>query len=234
MKKTAAALVLALLALLAAAPALGDSEGVVVQRSCNIVQSGQYYLAYCFAQVHNNSSSVICLENGTFDLQDGETILSTSEISQIWPYFISPDEDGYLFDIVSFEPDENGNPVLPNITGISYDINYMAVDAAYASKDLEAVSSIETDASGGVYVACRVTNGTDVDAYDPTIAFGLYTGDNQMVYADGTTLKDVGIPAGGTLLVRFDIDDAFIAQWQSYGSMPTQAMVSAAFRSDED
>ena len=46
MKKTAAALVLALLALLAAAPALGDSEGVVVQRSCNIVQSGQYYLAY--------------------------------------------------------------------------------------------------------------------------------------------------------------------------------------------
>ena len=233
MKKTVAALVLALLALLAAAPALGDSEGVIVRSSCNIVQSGQYYLVYCFAQVHNNSSSVICLENGTFDLQDGETILSTSEISQIWPYFISPNEDGYLFDIVSFEPDENGNPVLPTITGISYDINYMAVDSTYASRDLEAISSIETDASGDVHVICRITNGTDVDAYDPTIAFGLYA-DTNLVYADGTTLKDVGIPSGGTLLVRFDIDDAFITQWKSYNSMPTQVMVSAAFRNDED
>lgn len=147
MKKAIATLALALIVLFAAVPALGDSEGVVVQKSCNIVQSGQYYLAYCFAQIHNNSSTVICLENGTFDLQNGETILSTSEISQIWPYFVGPDEDGYLFDIVSFEPDENGNPVLPTITDISYDIHYMAVDAAYASKDLEAVSTIETDAA---------------------------------------------------------------------------------------
>ena len=197
MKKAAAALILALLVLFAAVPALGDSEGVVVQKSCNIVQSGQYYLAYCFAQIHNNSSTVICLENGTFDLQNGETILSTSEISQIWPYFVGPDEDGYLFDIVSFEPDENGNPVLPTITDISYDIHYMAAD-------------------------------------DISVAFGLYTDTNKLVYADGTTLKDVGIPAGGTVLVRFDIDSAFISQWKSYNAMPTQAMVSAAFRNDED
>ena len=43
-----------------------------------------------------------------------------------------------------------------------------------------------------------------------------------MVYADGTTLQDVGIPAGGTVLVRFDVDEAFVTQWQSYGAMPTQ------------
>ena len=117
MKKMLAALALALTL---PTCALGDSEGVIVQSSCNIVQSGDYYLAYCFAQIHNNSSTVICLENGTFDLQNGETILSTSEISQIWPYFVGPDEDGYLFDIVSFEPDENGNPV--------YDADYKVVD----------------------------------------------------------------------------------------------------------
>ena len=29
-------------------------------------------------------------------LQSGETLLSTSEVSQIWPYFLSPGEDGYL------------------------------------------------------------------------------------------------------------------------------------------
>ncbi|MFR2150113.1 MAG: hypothetical protein ACLS7Z_05995 [Christensenellales bacterium] len=168
--------------------ALGDSEGVIVQSSCNIVQSGDYYLAYCFAQVHNNASTVICLDQGTFDLQSGETLLSTSEVSQIWPYFLSPGEDGYLFDIVSFEPDENGNPVIPSITGISYNVTYLPVDNAYASYDLSAVSEIEQDVSGDVSVVCRLTNSTDMDAYNPTVALGLYTDNGAMLYSDGTTL----------------------------------------------
>ena len=202
--------------------ALGDSEGVIVQSSCNIVQSGDYYLAYCFAQVHNNASTVICLDQGTFDLQSGETLLSTSEVSQIWPYFLSPGED------------ENGNPVIPSITGISYNVTYLPVDNAYASYDLSAVSEIEQDVSGDVSVVCRLTNSTDMDAYNPTVALGLYTDDGTMVYADGTTLQDVGIPAGGTVLVRFDVDDVFVKQWQSYGAMPTQANTNASFRKDED
>lgn len=188
MKKMLAALALALTL---PTCALGDSEGVIVQSSCNIVQSGDYYLAYCFAQVHNNASTVICLDQGTFDLQSGETLLSTSEVSQIWPYFLSPGEDGYLFDIVSFEPDENGNPVIPSITGISYNVTYLPVDNAYASYDLSAVSEIAQDVSGDVSVVCRLTNSTDMDAYNPTVALGLYTDDGTMVYADGTTLQDV-------------------------------------------
>ena len=231
MKKMLAALALALLA---PACALGDSEGVIVQSSCNIVQSGDYYLAYCFAQVHNNASTVICLDQGTFDLQSGETLLSTSEVSQLWPYFLSPGEDGYLFDIVSFEPDESGAPVIPSITGISYNLTYLPIDSAYANFDLEAVSEIVQDASGDVSVVCRLTNSTDMEAYSPTVAIGLYTESGSMIYADGTTLQDVGIPAGGTVLVRFDVDSAFIKQWQSYGAAPTQVQTNASFRRDED
>ena len=231
MKKMLAALALALVA---PACALGDSEGVIVQSSCNIVQSGDYYLAYCFAQVHNNASTVICLDQGTFDLQSGETLLSTSEVSQLWPYFLSPGEDGYLFDIVSFEPDESGAPVIPSITGISYNLTYLPIDSAYANFDLEAVSEIVQDASGDVSVICRLTNSTDMEAYSPTVAIGLYTESGSMIYADGTTLQDVGIPAGGTVLVRFDVDSAFIKQWQSYGAAPAQVQTNASFRRDED
>ena len=220
MKKWLAAL---LLALLLPACALGDSEGVIVQSSCNIVQSGNYYLAYCFAQVHNNASTVICLDRGTFDLQSGETLLSTSEVAQIWPYFLNPGEDGYLFDIVSFEPDENGNPVVPSITGISYNLTYLPVDAAFANYDLSAVSEIVRDASGDMSVICRLTNSTEMDAYNPTVAIGLYTDSGAMLYS-----------AGGTVLVRFDVDEAFVTQWQSYGAMPTQVHTNAAFRHDED
>ena len=113
-------------------------------------------------------------------------------------------------------------------------VTYLPVDNAYASYDLSAVSEIVQDASGDVSVVCRLTNSTDMDAYNPTVALGLYTDDGTMVYADGTTLQDVGIPAGGTVLVRFDVDDVFVKQWQSYGAMPTQANTNASFRKDED
>ena len=52
MKKAAMLLALAL-ALMTGVPALAQDEGAIVQSSCNIVQSGEYVLVYCFAQVHN-------------------------------------------------------------------------------------------------------------------------------------------------------------------------------------
>ena len=227
-------LLLTLTMALTACAALGDSEGSVVQSSVSIVQSGEYYLVYCFAQIHNNTDNIICLEKGSFDLQSGEQVLSTTDIQELWPYFLNPGEDGYVFDIVSFEPDENGNPVIPQVTGIAYQIEYMTVDPSFASYDLEAISEIITDASGDVSVRCRVTNNTDADAFEPTVAMGLYTESGAMIYADGVTLRDVGIPAGGSVLLRFGVDEAFVNQWKGAGFMPAEARATASFRSDDD
>lgn len=233
MKKCAFALMMTLLLAALAAVCLADSEGVVVGSSCNIVQSGEYYLVYCYAQVHNNSNEIICLEGGTFELHSGEQILSSQPVTQLWPYFINPGEDGYVFDVVAFEPGENG-AVVPSVTDILYDIQYMTVDTQYASRDLSAVAELERTQEGGLTVVCHITNGTDTDAYDPTIAFGLYAENGGMLYADGTTLQNVGIPAGGTLLMRFPVDEDFVAQWDTYGMSAAEARVSAAFRNDED
>lgn len=234
MLQRGAAALLTVLLLCAAVCGLADSEGVIVQSSCSIVQSGEYYMVYCFAQVHNNSSDIICLEEGSFDLHGGEQILATCEVSNLWPYFLNPGEDGYLFDIVPFEPDENGSPVVPAVTGIDYNIRYLTVNPEYGSLDISAVSQIASDDSGALTVVCELTNMSDVDAFDPTIAFGLYTEEGSMIYADGMTLQGVGIPAGGTVLVRFAIDSVFVSQWQSYGVVPAEARVSASFRADDD
>ena len=233
MKKCAFALMMTLLLAALAAVCLADSEGVVVGSSCNIVQSGEYYLVYCYAQVHNNSNEIICLEGGTFELHSGEQILASQPVTQLWPYFINPGEDGYVFDVVAFEPGENG-AVVPSVTDILYDIQYMTVDTQYASRDLSAVAELERTQEGGLTVVCHITNGTDTDAYAPTIAFGLYAENGGMLYADGTTLQNAGIPAGGTLLMRFPVDEDFVAQWDTYGMSAAEARVSAAFRNDED
>ena len=233
MKKRAVALMMTLLLAALAAVCLADSEGVIVGSSCNIVQSGEYYLVYCYAQVHNNSSEIICLEGGTFELHSGEQILASQPVTQLWPYFINPGEDGYVFDVVAFEPGENG-AVVPSVTDVLYDIRYMTVDPAFGSRDLSAVAELERTQEGGMTVICRITNGTDTDAYAPTIAFGLYAENGGMLYADGATLQDVGIPAGGTLLMRFPVDEDLVAQWDTYGMSAAEARVSAAFRNDED
>ena len=210
------------------------SAANIVQKSCSIVQSGDYYLVYCFAQVHNPSDSILCLNGGTFELYNGDQMLSAQEVSQLWPYFLNPGEDGFFFDIVAFEPNEDGL-VIPSVTDLDYFVSYMAVEPQFAGIALPCAASIERDAASNIlYAICELGNPTQDAAYDPTVSFALYTENGSMIYADGTTLHGVGVPAGGTTFVRFAIDEAIASQWQSYGVSPAQVQAKAMFRSDTD
>ena len=229
--KKAAMLLALVLTLMTGMPALAQDEGAIVQSSCNIVQSGEYVLVYCFAQVHNNSDQTICLDEGVLRLMNGEQALSENRISRLWPSFLSPGADGYLFDIVSFESGEG----VPAITGLDYDVGYMTVNAAYAGQALEAQASLEIDdVTGRMSVVCALANPTDETAFGASMAFGLYTEAGQMVYADGMRLQDIGIPSGGSVMVRFDIEEELTEQWRSYDALPTQVRASAMFSANED
>lgn len=234
MRKWVIGVLAALMLLVSSAVSMADSEGVIVQSSCSIVPSGDYHLVYCYAQIHNNSEKIICLEEGFLELHDGETLLASQDVTQIWPNMINPGEDGYVFDVVAFEPDESGQPVVPQITGLEYVITYMTVEDEFASLGLTTTAEIERDERGGISVVCTVTNDTQMDAYDPAIMFGLYTDGGAMVYADGITLYNVGIPAGGTMLMRFDVDDVICEQWATYGANVTEAKAIGSFRDGTD
>ena len=244
MKRWALALIVLLLAASLPAGVLGDSSGMiayeegvvaeVVKSSCSIVQSGDYYLVYCYAQVHNPSDQILCINEGTFELYSDNQLLATQEVSQLWPYFLNPGEDGYLFDIVAFEPNEDG-VFIPNVTGIDYFVDYMPVNAQFAGTSLDCTPSITYDPiSGNLFVICELSNPTQEAAYSPTVAFGLYMDNGALIYAGGTTLQGVGVPAGGTTLMRFAIDDAIVTQWSNYGVSPTQVQAKAMFRTDAD
>ena len=230
MKKAAMLLALAL-ALMTGVPALAQDEGAIVQSSCNIVQSGEYVLVYCFAQVHNQSDQTICLDEGTLYLMSGEEALAETRVSRLWPPFLAPGADGYLFDIVSLEPSGG----IPAVTGLQYDVGYMTVNPAYAGQALEAQARIElNDVTGRMSVVCEITNPTDEAAFGASAAFGLYTDAGQMVCADGMRLQDIGIPAGGSVMVRFDIEEELTEQWRSYDALPTQVRAGAMFSANED
>ena len=226
MKKMIALALMMMLALVSMASA--EEMGTVVQSSCSIVQSGDYYLAYCFAQVHNNTDQVLCLEDGTFSLTSGEDVISHEDVSKIWPYFVAPGEDGYLFEIVPFNS-------MPQITGLSYDLQYLTVHPDYAGVKLDAQTRVELDEGSGVLsVVCELSNPLDVEAFEPVVAIGLYTDAGQLLYADGRNLQDIGIAPYGKLLVRFDVEPDMTQQWISYDALPTQVKVNAMFRTGSD
>lgn len=230
MKRAAMLLALALV-LTIGVGALAQDEGAIVQSSCNIVQSEEYVLVYCFAQVHNNSDQTICLDGGALRLMNGEEALSESRVSRLWPSLLAPGGDGYLFDIVTFEDGEG----VPSITGFDYDIGYMEIDPAYAGQALDIQAQIEmSDLTGRMNVVCEVSNPTDETAFGASAAFGLYTEAGQMVYADGMRLSEIGIPAGGSVLVRFEVEDELVEQWKSYDALPTQARACAMFSTTDD
>lgn len=215
-------------ALLFAVPAAAQEAGVIVQSSCSIVPSGEYYMVYCFAQVHNNTDQVLTLDEGTFVLSGGDEILAEEEVSRLWPGFVAPGGDGYLFDIVPFDH-------LPQITGLQYDIQYLTINPAYAGVPLATQARVElNDQTQALDVICEIANAAGVDAFDPTVVVGLYTDAGQLVYADGRSLQDVGIAQDGKLLVRFHVEPMIVEQWIGYGALPTQVRADAMFRTGSD
>ena len=232
MKKTATLLLM--LAMMLGMGALAQEEGAIVQSSCNIVQSGEYVLVYCFAQVHNNSDQTICLDEGSLYLMNGEEMLARSRISRLWPSFLAPGADGYLFDIVTLETGGEGAG-MPSVTGLQFDLSYMTVDPAYGGQPLETQGRIEIDdRTGRMSIVCEISNTTDEDAFGAMVEAGLYTEGGQMLYACGTQLKDVGIPKGGTMLLRFGVEEELVEQWSGYGMTPAYALTSAVFSDNED
>ena len=211
-----------------AATAMAEEAGAIVQSSCSIVQSGDDYLAYCFAQVHNNTDNVLCLDEGTFQLTQGELTLAAEEVSKLWPQFLAPGEDGYLFDVVPFDE-------MPQVTGLEYHVRYLEINPAYAGVKMDVQSRLELDEESGVLsVVCEMENPTDADAFHPMIAIGLYSDAGQLLYADGRNLRDVGVTAQGSLLVRFEVEEMLTQQWISYGALPTQVKAYAMFRTGSD
>ena len=226
-------LVLCLL-LVGGAVALADAGGTVIQTSCSIIQGEDSWLVYCYAEVYNSTENVLCLEEGSFDLFSGDQILATGEVTQMYPFFLGPYEHGYFFDMVVFEPDENGNLLTPNVTRIAYDVEYMTIDSVYASRLLSTDAKLNRLDTGSLEVEIEVENITEETVYSPVVAYSLCTSGGAMIYADGISLANIGIPSGDSVLVRFEVAKAFVNQWEAYGALPTEVNPIASFQGNED
>ena len=82
-------------------------------------------------------------------------------------------------------------------------------------------------------VLLHLSNPHKEEAWSPTMAFGLYTEGGALLYCDGRTLENVGIPSGGGMTVRFDVSRSFAERWAEYGADPAEVRATADCGGDD-
>ena len=212
-------------------PCRADEGATVVQSSCSIMEAENNVILYCYAQVYNGTGNVVCMEEGQFELRSGDDILATGSVEQMTPYFLRPGEEGYLYDAVVL--DSAGDGSVPAVTGLSYDIRYYTVDDAYANRSLTVEGETLKEEDGSLAVLLHLSNPHKEEAWSPTMAFGLYTEGGALLYCDGRTLENVGIPSGGEMTVRFDVSRSFAERWAEYGADPAEVRATADCGGDD-
>ncbi|MBQ9010482.1 MAG: hypothetical protein IJ088_14315 [Clostridia bacterium] len=206
----------------------------VVQTSCNILVAEEECRIVCCAQVHNDSDRLAGLEHGLLRLTNGGEVIAEESVSRIWPYFLDPGGDGYVFETVTFYPDEDGNLEVPSITGVSFEMNAMDVPVSVENNMLRAEMHIERMETGGYIMACTLANDEAETAWNPQVTFGLYTDGGSLLYADGQSLDNIGISGGNQLELRFMINPQIVAQWGGYGVEPAEVRVKGYYRQESD
>ena len=211
-----------------------EDELSVVQSAVSIIPYGDTYRVYCFAQVHNDSQMIQGMSSGVFRLYNGETVIAEEEVDRLWPYYLEPGQSGYVFGTAVFNPDENGNPVMPYVTRLVYTFETMEMTVSANSDSLYAEGTIERTGSGGYLLTMTVENTGESMARNPVVAFGLYTQSGAMIYADGRQLEQIGIAPGSTIELRFPVGLQLAKQWDDYGVSPDEIIITASYREDED
>ncbi len=99
-------------------------------------------------------------------------------------------------------------------------------DEAAAHLDASAVVEAYEGWDGTDYrIILTVTNSTDKTVYDALLVVGVYDQDGTLLYADDDVIYRVGIPAGGTLEYRLDVNTDIVAYWKANSIQPISAEV---------
>ncbi len=206
----------------------------VVQSSCMVLVGETETRVQCFAQLHNNTDKVVYMGEGFLELFNDQTVIADKVVARIWPEFINPGEDGYVFDEVPFEPDADGQPFIPNVTGITYHMDTYLASRDYSNLPLDVSAVLEDDTDGRLTVRFTIVNRGKEDAWNPTLAFGLYTDGGSLIFTGGTGFEDICIPSGSTIEKKYYVGSDLINKWNEYGAKPAEVHVTCCYRNDTD
>lgn len=214
-------LVLALCLMLGCTTALAAGKLVVNQETYTPLEPYKdSFYAYIFVEVTNAGDKNVEFGSGIMEVlnADGDA-LESFDLYTCHPEVLAPGEVGYIAYSRSVD----------DITSVEDIPDYMLTVSGKSSKDEAAlrlpatavVEEVPYWSDTQYRVTITITNNTDKTIYDAYVPYALYDAEGKLLYADYTTLYNVGLPAGATIEMRQTVSDSFLKLWKANGTIPT-------------
>lgn len=214
-------LVLALCLMLGCTSALAAGKLVVNQETYTPIEmyTDSFY-AYIFVEVTNAGDKNVEFGSGILEVlnADGDAVESF-DLYTAYPEVLAPGEVGYI----SYYRGVDDAKSIEDIP------DYLLTVSGKSSKDEAALRLPATGVIEEVpywndtqyQVTLTITNNTDKTIYDAYVPYAIYDAAGKLLYADYTTLWNVGLPAGSTIEMRQTISDSFLKLWKTNNTIPT-------------
>lgn len=210
MKRTVA--LIAALALLTCGmlPAFAAGAIETTEENWYVVSHSDNFRVYYYAAVKNTGSKTVSVNDLLFQIQeaDGTTIDSTSKY-KLYPQVLTPGESGWLIITKDVKDVDNKSDIdhyaltITTKTNDDEEIRALTASAEYLKEDEDDNENV---------LRATVKNDGSESGFDITVAMAARDEDGKLLYITGETAKNIGLPAGGTLmqrsLIKSDIVDA--------------------------
>lgn len=205
----------------ASEPAAGGKLEIVEENALFIQSYSNLQYVYAVVKNYGTADAYVqdCLLK-VFDAQGNE--IAVKEYGDTNAAYLKPGEST----VISMNAD------VEEATPASYTLTItQGEDAYYANTRYDAQTKLALNVEDGWsvrnYLYASVTNNTDDTVYDLEAAFALRDEDGSIIYVDDKTCYDLGIPSGGSVIVRLDIPDEFMEYYEANGIKPAAVDVIA-------
>ncbi len=217
-------LLMALCLTLCCSAALAAGKLEVTQETYVAVESYGSCTGYLYAEITNTGNSNAEFDSGVLEvLSENGDVTDTSAIYSAYPNVLAPGEKAYLVERIYAEDGVQLSEIADHSLSV---LGKTSKDEAAAHLDASAVVEAYEGWDGTDYrIILTVTNSTDKTVYDALLVVGVYDQDGTLLYADDDVIYRVGIPAGGTLEYRLDVNTDIVACWKANSIQPISAEV---------
>lgn len=219
MKKTTIAILLALVMSLSTA-ALAEPIATLKSSQEFIIDKGNgKYQVLFYAEYENTGDEPMGSSEVLVDLTDGDgNIYTTIKANSITPFNIQPGGIGFT----------SRQETLKDVTDASlfssYSITATAKKGAVQDMVFPAECTLVTERRDGFIrasVEFVITNDRDEIYMWPSIHFGIYDQNDQIMYAGSVQAADAGIIPGNQVLLKSNVSDEVCRAWATKDLVPT-------------
>lgn len=231
MKKTVGYL-LGLAIIAAALPAYAAGGISATEETWYVTPNSDNYKVYYYASVENTGSDPETVNNLLFEIQDseGKTIESTEKY-KLYPEILAPGESGWLVISQKVEDVESKSVIDHYTLTITSKKNDDEEDRRIPAS-AEFIAKDSDDNKNMIYTT--ISNEGDEAVFDAVTAYAVRDEAGKLLYADSTSLKNIGLPGSGSLQIRAKINSDIIDELDKAGTKIASAEAIAYSEIDLD